>query len=259
MSLPQFNIPKEITTYKMLKQFLAEKFGVTPDMVLKMGESFYSHIGMTQQRVHPFAIAAPPDYFKDPDTKFLPIYQYMLLWKSLSKEQHVMTTLARSYLALPEHMKLDAKRKTIEFTKHLFDVKDPDWSSPEASVSQAPEPESQKTPKTSDKDKKKDDAEGEELFPRTKKKPSAEENKKKRKKAIKEKKRRRLEGLEETESDDIDEDMSSDAQALDNSNKKRKKRKKKKRLDVSIDDTPDDVDSDNKNDQDTTFSKPKPQ
>src|SRR5690606_28424322 len=86
VSVPQYNIPKEITNYRMLKQFIAEKFGVTPDMVLKLGESYFSHIGVTPHRIHPFAVAAPPSNFKDPNTRFMPMYQYMLLWRSISKE-----------------------------------------------------------------------------------------------------------------------------------------------------------------------------
>lgn len=130
-SVPQFNIPKEIVNYKMLKQFIAEKFGVTPDMVLKLGESYYSHVGITPQRIHPFAIAAPPTQFKDPSMRFMPIYQYMLLWKSISKEQHFMTTIARAYRYMPGHMKLQARRDVKVLLEDIFKSAQPDWSMPQ--------------------------------------------------------------------------------------------------------------------------------
>ncbi len=132
ISAPQFNIPKEITNYKMLKQFIAEKFGVTPDLVIKLGESYFSHIGITPQRIHPFAITSPPKVFKDPKMIFIPIYQYMLLWKSISKEQHFMTILARAYRYLPEHMKLQADRDVKVILNDMFKSAQPDWSMPAA-------------------------------------------------------------------------------------------------------------------------------
>ncbi len=131
VSVPQFNIPKEVTNYRMLKQFIAEKYSVTPDMVIKLGESYFTHIGITPQRIHPFAITAPPDVFKNPGTRFMPVYQYMLLWKSLSKEQHFMTTIARAYRYLPEHMKLQAKKDVKIILDEMFKQAQPDWSLPE--------------------------------------------------------------------------------------------------------------------------------
>ncbi len=131
-SAPSFNIPKEIKTYKMLKQHIAEKFGVTPDLVIKLGESYFSHVGITPQRIHPFAVTAPPDAFKDPNMTFIPIYQYMLLWKSLSKEQHFMTVLARAYRYIPGHMKLQAKKDVKLILDKIFKAAQPDWSLPAA-------------------------------------------------------------------------------------------------------------------------------
>lgn len=134
VAAPTFNIPKEIKNFRMLKQFIAEKFGVTPDMVLKLGESYFSHIGVTPQKIHPLAVAAPPDYFKDPKTQFMPVYQYMILWRSISKEPHFMTTLARAYRFLPEHMKMDAKREVMMIVKEKFQAAQPDWSMPATEV-----------------------------------------------------------------------------------------------------------------------------
>lgn len=130
IAAPQFDIPKEITNFRMLKQFIAEKFGVTPDMVIKLGESYYTHLGITPQRVHPFAVTAPPAYLKNPDTKFLPIYQYMLLWSRISKEPHFMTTLARAYRYMPAHLKAEAKKEVLLMLEERFKAAQPDWALP---------------------------------------------------------------------------------------------------------------------------------
>ncbi len=138
LSVPQFNIPKEIKDYRMLKQFIAEKFGVTPNMVLKLGESYFTHVGITPHRVHPFAITAPPEAFKDPGTRFMPVFQYMVLWRLLSKEPHFMTTIARAYMKMPEHIKLEAKRNVKKITNKIFENTNPDWSLP-VSIAQTKE------------------------------------------------------------------------------------------------------------------------
>lgn len=141
LSVPQFNIPKEIKNFRMLKQFVAEKMGIKPDMVIKLGESYYTHIGITPQRIHPFAVFTPQGGFKG--IKFMPIYRYMLLWKSLSKEQHFMTLIARSYRFLPGHMKMQAKHDVKVILDKIFKDAQPDWSLPasipqtEASISSA--------------------------------------------------------------------------------------------------------------------------
>ncbi len=143
VSVPSFNIPKEITNYKMLKQFLAEKFGVTPNMILKLGESYFSHVGITPQRIHPFAVAAPPSSFKDPNTKFLPFLQYLILWKSLSRDQALMTTIARAYRLLPEHIRLQQRRDVKKVIHSVFKAAQFDFTLPDA-VHPSNEPEHKK-------------------------------------------------------------------------------------------------------------------
>lgn len=144
VTAPQINIPKEITNYRMLKQFIAEKFGVTTDMVLKLGESYFSHIGMTPQRIHPFAIAAPPAFFRDPRTRFMPMYQYMILWRSISREPHFMTVVARAFRFLPQQIRMDAKREVLLMIEQKFKAAQPDWSIP-ATTEGAEKPQNKMT------------------------------------------------------------------------------------------------------------------
>ncbi len=210
ISAPQFNIPKEITNNKMLKQFIAEKFGVTPDLVIKLGESYFSHIGMTPQRVHPFAITSPPDMLKNPGMRFIPIYQYMLLWKSISKEQHFMVTLARAYRYLPEHMKLQADRDVKLILNEMFKSAQPDWSMP---VAISP---------TESKADRKDDKEDSELkIPEDiiAKKQNISADFKKKDKKKKEKRKKRKLGLGVSK-DDITE-SSYDPESIEDENKKK--------------------------------------
>ena len=127
---PTFDLPSEITTQKEIKKFIADKFGLLPNMVIKMGESYFSHVGLTPQKIHPYAIAAPPDRFKDPDTLFMPLWQLIIMWKALSRSPHMMTLIARTYKYFPAKTKLDAKIRAKSIAKERFEAMQPEWSIP---------------------------------------------------------------------------------------------------------------------------------
>lgn len=57
VSMPSFSLPIEITNFDMAKKYIAEKFEVPVECVARMGESYFSHIGVTPQRIYPFAVS----------------------------------------------------------------------------------------------------------------------------------------------------------------------------------------------------------
>lgn len=59
MRAPSFPLPKEVTTLDTARRYIAEKFGVPVECVARMGESYFTHVGVTPQKVFPFAIAMP--------------------------------------------------------------------------------------------------------------------------------------------------------------------------------------------------------
>ena len=56
VSCPSYPLPKDITNFEMAKKYIAEKFEVKPENVARMGEGYFTHIGMTPQRIYPFAV-----------------------------------------------------------------------------------------------------------------------------------------------------------------------------------------------------------
>lgn len=130
MHAPSFNIPPEITNLRQMKKFIADKFSMKPENVIKMGESYYSHIGMTQHRIYPFAIVAPPEEFGPTKSEFIPFHQYRLLWSSLSKETHFMVVIARAWQALNDDIKRDYKLRVKEIVQDRFSGKTSDWGIP---------------------------------------------------------------------------------------------------------------------------------
>jgi SAM-dependent methyltransferase len=55
---PSFILPKDVRTIDDAKAFIAGKFGVSVEQVSQLGESFFTHIGVTPQRVYPFTVAS---------------------------------------------------------------------------------------------------------------------------------------------------------------------------------------------------------
>lgn len=57
VSCPSFKLPVEIKNFDMARKYIADKFEVPIDCVARMGESYFSHIGVTPQRIFPFAVS----------------------------------------------------------------------------------------------------------------------------------------------------------------------------------------------------------
>lgn len=126
----RFNLPPEVTNLRLAKKFLAEKYAVLPENVIKLGEPYFTHIGLTPQKIHPFAVAVPHKMLNDPANPFLPFYQMMLLRKSLSKSTDFAVLIARAYRLLSDDLKLDARMKAQRTVKERFAYHQPDWSIP---------------------------------------------------------------------------------------------------------------------------------
>ena len=142
IAAPSFNLPREIKDIETAKKYIAEKYGVLPSMVIKLGESYFSHIGVTPQKIHPFAVVVPPNKPLDPETQFLPFYQFMLLYSSLAKDPHLMLVIARAYQFFHEELCFDFKQRVQAVMKDRFDNMQQDWSLP---LSFAPSPFEKKT------------------------------------------------------------------------------------------------------------------
>lgn len=150
LKAPSFNIPDHISGFKDIRAFVAESLNVTPDMVVKMGESYYTHIGITPHRIYPFAVARPPGNAIDPSRwHFLPIHQFRVLWKNTRMDTHLMTVISRAFKMFNDDIKFEYKREVKKLVAQRFEsggMSGPDWSVPISYVS-APGKQEEKTEK----------------------------------------------------------------------------------------------------------------
>lgn len=147
------NLPPEVTNMKLAKKFIADKFSVTPEMVMKMGECYFSHLDMTPQRIYPFAVAMPAKFVKDPGHVYMPLYQVMLMWQSLSRDHkfslkdrsrpamvwdtNFASMISRCYKLLHQEYNFDAKLAVKAVLKDRLAYSPPNWAPP-LSYKQAP-------------------------------------------------------------------------------------------------------------------------
>jgi hypothetical protein len=58
VNLPSVNLPKDITSIDEAKIYIAEMFDTSPEYVTQMGESFFTDVDVTPQRLFFFAVGA---------------------------------------------------------------------------------------------------------------------------------------------------------------------------------------------------------
>lgn len=143
---PSFNLPREVTTLQEAKKHVADHYGVLPELVIKMGESYYTHIGITPHRIYPFAVTLPADFPKPPGTAFLP-FKYMARLRKASgflKDTHFMVLIGRAYRYLHDSLRFDYLHESRLIASQHFGKSMPEWSLPityARAPSLPPEPE----------------------------------------------------------------------------------------------------------------------
>lgn len=88
VTLPSFPLPREVTDMEAARLYVAEKFKVDPKYVARMGESYFSHIGITPHRIYPFVVTNTRggyDGFTHGATQLTPLKN---LWMMLYWDNH---------------------------------------------------------------------------------------------------------------------------------------------------------------------------
>lgn len=126
LTCPSLSLPKEITNFELARKYIAEKFEVPIDCVSRMGESYYSHIGLTPQRIYPFAVstAGCSGWRKSGRghgaTAFTPLYN---LWKMLYWDNHDSFLKVAAYAYAATVGKTHSLTPSATFAKKLADAK----------------------------------------------------------------------------------------------------------------------------------------
>ena len=110
-TLPSFQLPKEVTDIDAARRYIADKFNVDAKYVARMGESYYTHVGMTPHRIYPFVVTNMRGAWggRGIGQKFVtPMYN---LWKLIywDNSESFMTQTARVYKNLCQDSDLSVR------------------------------------------------------------------------------------------------------------------------------------------------------
>ncbi|PZP54874.1 MAG: class I SAM-dependent methyltransferase, partial [Micavibrio aeruginosavorus] len=110
-TLPSFTLPKEITDIDAARRYIADKFMVDAKFVARMGESYYTHVGMTPHRIYPFVVTNMKKAFNGRYQGVTGLYPLYNLWKMLywDNSESFIASTARTYKNLCQDSTLSVR------------------------------------------------------------------------------------------------------------------------------------------------------
>ncbi|MES2729752.1 MAG: class I SAM-dependent methyltransferase [Pseudomonadota bacterium] len=104
---PSLPLPREVQSLEDARKYIAEKFEVDIKHVTRMGESYFTHIGMTPHRVYPFAITDSRGHYSSPGSGVTGLHRmkwadfWTLNWYDC--DTSLITTMGRLAKRMPNH------------------------------------------------------------------------------------------------------------------------------------------------------------
>lgn len=122
LNAPSFMLPKSVRSIDDAKAFIAEKFRVPVEQVGKLGESYFTHTGVTPQRVYPFVVSSPPDVGSGPKRSYTPLKR---LWRLLGFSRFsgmLLKMLARTQMAMDASSDMNLSRSPLNLKSQGFSL-----------------------------------------------------------------------------------------------------------------------------------------
>jgi SAM-dependent methyltransferase len=88
MTLPSFPLPKDVNDMEAARHYIAEQFKVKLEHVSRMGESYFTHIGLTPHRIYPFAVTDSRGFYDGQTHGTTQLTMLRDLWKMLYWDNH---------------------------------------------------------------------------------------------------------------------------------------------------------------------------
>ncbi len=129
INVPSYELPNDIRNIDEAKQYIGRIFGVGPDRVGQLGESYFTHVGMMAQRIYPFVVAMDGEASDQPDWNYTNMnYLPYLLYGFECFTATFITTLARVQMSLSNNpnvafnLDTDLKHKKLKLNTEKFEI-----------------------------------------------------------------------------------------------------------------------------------------
>ena len=100
LNAPSFVLPKDIRNIDEAKMFIANKFRVPVEQVGMLGESYFTHTGVTPQRVYPFCVSSPPEGGETAKWQYAPLKRLWMLGFFQRFSGLLLKAIARLHLSM---------------------------------------------------------------------------------------------------------------------------------------------------------------
>jgi SAM-dependent methyltransferase len=122
LNAPSFVLPKNVKSVQDAKIWIAQQFQVSPEQVGQLGESYFTHTGVTPQRVYPFFVVAPGDHGTGPKWRYTPLKS---LWGLLGFARYagqLIKALARIQRMIPDEHGMAMSRSPVNMRYKDFEL-----------------------------------------------------------------------------------------------------------------------------------------
>ncbi|MDY0009258.1 MAG: class I SAM-dependent methyltransferase [Bdellovibrionales bacterium] len=122
LNAPSFVLPKNVRSVEDAKLFIANKFGVPTEQVGQLGESYFTHTGVTPQRVYPFVVSSPARVGAGPRWSYTPL---KYLWRVSFFGRFsgpLLQAIARLHMSLERGQGLQLSRDPVNLKSKGFSL-----------------------------------------------------------------------------------------------------------------------------------------
>jgi SAM-dependent methyltransferase len=117
LNAPSFVLPKDVRNIEEAKMFIADKFNVPVEQVASLGESYFTHTGVTPQRVYPFMVAAAHAPGAGRPLQFVMMKRLWKLWHFVRLSNQLMKMMTRMQMMTDENNDMSLNRSGVALTK----------------------------------------------------------------------------------------------------------------------------------------------
>ncbi len=122
LNAPSFVLPRDIRTVDDAKIFIADKFRVPVEQVGKLGESYFTHTGVTPQRVYPFIVSSPADAGTGPKWRYAMVKRLWRLWGFTRFSGTLLKMLARTQMMMGDNHDMSLSRSPVNLKSKGFNL-----------------------------------------------------------------------------------------------------------------------------------------
>jgi hypothetical protein len=122
LNAPSFTLPKDVRSIEDAKAFIADKFKVPIEQVAQLGESYFTHTGVTPQRIYPFVVSSPASAGTGPKWRYAMMKSIWKLWGHARFSGGLLKAVARMQMSINSNSDMSLDRSPVNLKNKGFEL-----------------------------------------------------------------------------------------------------------------------------------------